>query len=133
MPSTQNLKAKKTKTIVVIILFVAAVISVAYQITKNFGQNQEGVDWSFVWFICPNGHTFSLTADEVRTDIAETGGFAGDLFVPCSECDQSAQQGMKCKSCGEVFIGFECPECGWSRQEELRQEHAYQPSDNAAH
>lgn len=123
------LESDKAKAIFAGIVLVIALVLGVYQITKMVGGDDGGMDWSVVWFICDNGHEYSLADEEVREEIIAVGGVSGQLVLPCIECGGSARQALKCPDCDKVFLGFECPECGWSKQKELRKKWGYKPPE----
>ncbi len=86
-----------------------------------------------VWIMCSNpdcGATYQMDMKDYFEYVQQ---YEGGLIAPppliCEKCgEQSAFRAMECKKCGKIFFMSavsedypdKCPECGYSRIEELR-------------
>lgn len=126
--------SKKPKIIVIVICLVLA-IGVTYW-TRRGGKS--GVVKGSVYMLCVNsecGKTFEMTIEryreKVQTERSEmVTASAESITFKCEFCGQeTVSMAEKCPRCSTFFIRDDdnaddwpdrCPECGYSRSEEIR-------------
>ncbi len=125
---------KKVALIVVVVVCIVAAGAITY--FTGSGQTAGTTGGTMMWVKCNNpncGHEYQIDKIVYREFVDTEGGRMAAMYgappMKCEKCgENSVFAAIKCEKCGKVFFPGtvegesedKCPECGFSKNEEMK-------------